>query len=381
MTTTPVYIIEDQSVITQRLIDYFRDAQSVITNFNEGAEARNLLESIGESIHDQRYLIDYLFNMGYVYTALDDWLDAIGLLVNCKRKQAVQSTGTLVITNPIYATESTDILIPDGTLFLCSSDDSLYFESVGDETLTHGTESININGIASIGGSNGNVIAGEIDTFNTPIEDLTVTNTAPFINGTDVEDDTPFRARILLAGQGNSTGSLTWYQVEAEKIDGVHDVGLINKPLIPGYDLEILVNGTVKPTPSSVVSAVNGLFGQDDHIIGGVNVLVTSPTFINQDVNVSVLLKDGYDWDEIESTLSSDIMCYFNGGTTSYGIDYVGLNEAEGIVLTVLQMIIVNSLGTSFLDYTITSPTTNITIADDQAINLGNINLTQTGGS
>jgi uncharacterized phage protein gp47/JayE len=112
-------------------------------------------------------------------------------------------------------------------------------------------------------------------------------------------------------------------------------------------------------------------------MIGGVNVLVTSPTFISQDVNVSVYLKDGYSWDEIESTLSSDIMCYFNGGTTSYGTAYPGLNEAEGIILSVLQMIIVNSLGTSFLDYTITSPTTNVNIADDQAINLGNVNLTQ----
>ena len=95
----------------------------------------------------------------------------------------------------------------------------------------------------------------------------------------------------------------------------VHDVGVINKPLIPGYDLEILVNGTTKPTPSSVVSAVNSLFGQEDHEIGGVNVLVTSPTFITQDVNVGVLLKDGYSWDEVSAILESDIICYFNGSS------------------------------------------------------------------
>jgi len=381
MSTTPVYIIEDQDVITQRLIDYFRDVQSVITNFNEGAEARNLLESIGMSVHDQRYLIDYLFNMGYVATAEGDWLDGIGLLVNCNRKQAVQSTGTITISTP--TTKIEDILISDGTLLLCSSDDSLFFETVGDITLTAGSPSVNNNGIASIGGVNGNVVAGEIDTFDTPIEDLTVTNNAPFIDGTDVEDDTDFRSRILEAGKGNITGSITWYQVEAAKIDGVHDVGVINKPLIPGYDLEILVNGTTKPTPSNVVSAVNSLFGQEDHKIGGVNVLVTSPIFITQDVNVGVLLKDGYSWDEVSATLTSDIMCYFNGGITSYGTpggagDYIGLNEGEGITLTVLQMIIVNSLGTSFLDYTITSPATNISIAVDHAVMLGNINLTQT---
>jgi hypothetical protein len=44
-------------------------------------------------------------------------------------------------------------------------------------------------------------------------------------------------------------------------------------------------------------------------------------------------------------------------------------------------MIIVNSLGTTFLDYTITSPSANVIITDEQAIMLGNINLSQIGGT
>ena len=379
MTDSPVYVLEDQDVITQRLIDYFRTAQTVITDFNEGAEARNLLESVGITVYEQRFLIDYLLRMGYVHTATGDWLDAIGILVNCTRKQTVQSTGTLVITSP--EVKAYDILIPDGTLFICSSDTSLYFESVGNATLTAGSTTLNISGKATVGGSNGNVIAGEIDTFSEAIEDLTVNNPSSFIGGTDVEDDSPFQERILEAGKGNITGSVTWYKVEAVTVEGVHDVGVINKPPDPGYDIELLVNGTTKPTPDSVVTAVNNLFLQEDHMIGGVNVLVVKPTFITQDVNVSVLLKDGYSWDIIEPILATDITCYFNGGTTSYGVSYVGLNGGEGITLSVLQMIIVNSLNNSFLDYTITSPTGNVDIDDDEAIILGNINLTQIGGT
>jgi uncharacterized phage protein gp47/JayE len=375
MVDSPVYVLENQDVITQRIIDYFRTAQTVITDFNEGAEARNLLESIGITVRDQRFLIDFMLRMGFVHTASGDWLDGIGILVNCKRKQTVQSTGSLVITSP--ETKTYDILIPDGTLFLCSTDPTLYFESVGNATLIVGSTTLNLNGTASIGGANGNVIAGKIDTFNNTIEDLTVNNPQPFTNGTDVEDDTPFQERILEAGKGNITGSITWYKVEATTVVGVHDVAVINKPLDPGFDIELLVNGTTKPTPDDVVSAVVTLFEQEDHMIGGVNVLVVKPTFLTQDVNVSVLLKEGYSWTTIEPLLAADITCYFNGGTTSYGVSYVGLNGAEGIVLSVLQMIIVNSLNNTFLDYTITSPVANVDINNDEAIKLGNVNLTQ----
>jgi uncharacterized phage protein gp47/JayE len=379
MTDSPVYVIEDQDVITQRLIDYFRTAQTVITDFNEGAEARNLLESVGISVYEQRFLIDYMLRMGYVHTASGDWLDGIGILVNCTRKQTIQSIGLLVITSP--EAKAYDIVIPDGTLFLCSTDPTLYFESVGDQTLTAGSTTLIINGTASSGGSNGNVIAGKIDTFNTAIEDLTVNNPEPFTMGSDVEDDEAFRERILEAGKGSTTGSITWYKVEGSKVPGVHDVAVINKPLDPGYDIKLLVNGNTKPTFDSIITEVHSLFLQEDHMIGGVNVLVTSPTFINQDVNISVLLKDGYTWSVIEPVLESDIKCYFNGGTTSYGISYVGLNGGEGITLSILQMIIVNSLGTTFLDYTITSPSANVIITDEQAIMLGNINLSQIGGT
>ena len=54
---TDVYILENVAVSVQRMVDYYRTAQSSITDFNEGSEIRNLLESIGLTTNNLQYLI------------------------------------------------------------------------------------------------------------------------------------------------------------------------------------------------------------------------------------------------------------------------------------------------------------------------------------
>ena len=120
MSDTPVYQLETQSAILQRMINYFQGAQTQITDFNQGSEILNLLTSVSLTNYEIRYLIDYLLQMGYVQTAAGDWLDELGIIVNVIRNPAVQATGSLVISIP--AAVSYDIDIPDGTLITCSTD-------------------------------------------------------------------------------------------------------------------------------------------------------------------------------------------------------------------------------------------------------------------
>jgi uncharacterized phage protein gp47/JayE len=371
----PVYTLEDPSAILQRMVNYFQTAQTQITDFNQGSEILNILSSINLTNYELRVLVDYILQMGYVQTAAGDWLDALGVPFGILRKSAIQSTGPLVISTSAAFTD--DIDIPDGTLLTCSTDPTLYFQTVGDQTLTAGSLTLNLTGIATVGGADGNVAPGIIDTFYVPIAGLTITNPTAFSNGMDPEDDTSLRSRILAAGQGNITGSISWYAAQGGAVEGVHDVGVINNPPIPGYDIELLVNGNVQPTPTEVVEAVQALFNQPDCEIGGVNVLVTSPTFIIQNINVAVALMPGYDWDTVSATLESDIQCYFMGGTTSYGTDFPGLNVGNGFSYMMLQMVIANSLASALLTFNASSPSTDVTIADDQAVQLGTITLTQ----
>lgn len=141
--------------------------------------------------------------------------------------------------------------------------------------------------------------------------------------------------------------------------------------------MELIVNGNIQPTQSSVIEAVQNLFAQPDHAIGGVNVLVVAPSFITENIAAIITLMPGADWDTVSATLEADIQCYFQGGTTSYGVDYPGLDVGVGFTYLVLQMVFANSMGSNFIDFNISSPSADADITDTQAIQLGTINLTQ----
>jgi len=375
-TTITPYVLEDPSAVLQRMVNYFQGAPTKITDFNQGSEVLNILSAVNISNYELRQLVDYILQQGYVQTATGDWLDALGVPFGILRKSAIQSTGPLIITIGTALDSDTDI--PDGTLLTCSSDLTLFFQTVGDQTLTARSTTLNLTGIATAGGVDGNVAAGVIDTFYVPLEDLTVTNPSAFSEGMDVEDDTPLRGRIIAAGQGSITGSVSWYAAEGSSIEGVHDVGVINNPPIPGYDVELIINGNIQPTPTDVISAVQALFEQSDHEIGGINVLVTSPILVIQNLVISIALMPGFDWDTVTATLRSDLTCYFKGGTTSYGTDFPGLNVGGGFSYMMLQMVIANSLGSALLTFNLSSPSEDVSINPDQAVELGTITLTQT---
>jgi uncharacterized phage protein gp47/JayE len=189
------YVLETADVIIQRMVDYYRTAQSDITDFNEGSEVMNLLSSVGVSAYEIRYYIDYMLRMGYPHTAEGDYLDMIGVLVNCYRKSAVQAVGS--VTYSLTAPVAYNIDIPDGSVITSSSDVSLAAQTVGDSTLVAGQTSILVVAEAQSGGPDGNVAIGVLDTLGDPIDSLTVTNTVAFNGGTATESDGDYRTRIL----------------------------------------------------------------------------------------------------------------------------------------------------------------------------------------
>lgn len=142
------------------------------------------------------------------------------------------------------------------------------------------------------------------------------------------------------------------------------------------YDVQLLVNGTTKPTSAGVIEDVEDLFTDEDYMIGGINVLVDAPTFIETDINGTLSVQAGYVFGDVLSEVEDDIACYINGGTTSYGVEYTGLDVGDDIVKSTLDTIIANNPG--HLDHNISSPASNVTIATDEAAQLGTITITET---
>lgn len=366
------FIVETREETVQRLIDYHRSTPTEITDYNPGSETRNLLETMGYTVNDLMQLRDDLLKQGYPHTAEGDYLDMVGVIVDCKRKPAVQATGSVVVS--VEESKSYDIDIPVGTVLFCSRNPDLEFQTTTDIIFPAGNTSILINNVLAVnGGTDGNVAPGMIDSFSEPIEDLTVTNTAQFEKGSEVESDLLFKPRIMGATKGLKTGSINWYRSIAGAVVGVHDVGV---PIRAFGEVYLLVNGVTKPTPDGVVNAVRDVFLDENNAIPGLEVTVGKSLYNTVNISSSVSLKPGYVWAAVKSELEKDIACYFNGGVTSYGTEYPGLYHAENVIRSAIQLIIANNPGV--LDYNLTAPSINVEISDEFAAKLGTVTLTQT---
>lgn len=374
-TTGAVLEVLDEASILETLIDYFRTAQTNITDFNEGSEARNLLGAVALSQYELYYYIGLLFEMGYPQTAIGDYLDQLGVLVNCYRQTANKSSGTVTFT--IDEAISTDILIETGNIVTCSSNYDLTFTLTEDVTILAGQTSASGPVIADNGGSIGNVAGAVIDTLeeNTTDENITVTNASALMGGSDTELDEEYRARILEAGQALAMGNISWYKSLVGNITGVHDCTVINMPFNQSYNVKILVNGDNKPTTDEVIEDIEEIFTLEDNRIGGIKVIIDKPTYSVVDIDITLAVKDDYSFATVQADVEANIIDYFQGGTTNYNTVYTGLSIAQNVVISTISMIIGNTPGVE--DWTITDPIANVLIGSENAAQVGTITITE----
>jgi len=374
-TTGAVLEVMDEGTILETLIDYFRTAQTSITDFNEGSEVRNLLGAVALSQYELYYYIGLLFEMGYPQTAMGDFLDKIGVLVNCYRQTANKSSGNVTFT--IDEAIATDVVIESGNVVTCSSNFELTFTTTADITIVAGQTSATGAITADTGGLAGNVAIGVIDTLeeNTTGENITVTNAAALTGGSDTEEDEEYRARILEAGKALAMGNISWYKSLVGNVTGVHDCVVINMPFDQSYNVKILVNGDNKPTSTEVLESIEALFALDDNKIGGIKVLVDKPTYTVIDIDITLTVKDGHSFATVQADVEANIIDYFQGGTTNYNAIYTGLSIAQNVVISTISMIIGNTPGVE--DWTITDPAANVLIGSENAAQVGTITITE----
>lgn len=367
----------NRTEIVQRMIDYYKTAygegNTKITDFNEGSEARNFLEAVSVSAYELRYWVDFLNRQGFPQTAVSGYLDLLGVQVNCYRKSAEKSTGYITFTTE--AIKSYNITIPTGTQVKTGGIDGVYFVTTEQVILTAGTLSVNAPIEAVLAGEDYNVNAETIDELPNPIDDLTVLNAAETAGGTDEETDAAFSERIIEAGQGGQVGTESWFQTMAESITGVHDAKVISNPDGEEYNVKVLVNGDITPTPTEVLNNVLALLNNADNKVAGLKITVDKPSYIETAVTADITIVDGYVWLDVKADIENNIDCYFNGGETTYGTEYSGFNIDDELIRTQLMQIINNTDGV--LDYSLTAPADNVSTTEEDEVQMGVVTLTQ----
>lgn len=366
-----------RSEIVQRMVDYYKakygEGNTQITDFNEGSEVRNFLESVSIPVYELRYWIAFMVRQAFPQTATKGYLDLLGVMFNCYRKKAVKATGHVTFTSP--GVKSYPVTIPAGTQIKTGGVDGVYFITSEPVVLTAGNLTITAPIEAVVAGVSGNVNAGTIDELPNPVDDLTVLNASAISGGVDEEDDETFRARILEAGKAGQVGTEAWFKSMAESITGVHDAKVISNPEGENYNVKVLVNGFETPTPDSVINAVLALLSSEDNKVAGLKITVDKPNYISTAVTATITIVDGYNWLEVKAEVENNLDCYFNGGETSYGTTYPGLDIDDDLIRTQVMQVINNTDGV--LDYNLTSPSENVVTTPEDEAQLGVITLTQ----
>lgn len=316
--------------LVNEMINYYALKVSVgeskVTDFNEGSEIRNLLESFAVDLYVLLLNQEQLTQICFVETAEGEWLDKHGAnpFVNLPREAGSVASGFVTFSVPDALTS--ELNIPAGTVVACS-ETGLEYETLSDVILGIGETSVSASIESLTIGADCNVDIGEIDTLVSDIgvNGVTVTNEEAVTEGVDFEEDDDYRNRLLAYLRKDDFGSIGYYTDLCENVPGVHDVSLVD---VTGYTRKVLVNGVVKPTLDSILLEVLEVLSVSENLVLGHSFIVDKPEFIVKDLTVDLSVNV-----ELDEDILSDLMeCIFNGGEPlEGGVSFEGVRIGEGL--------------------------------------------------
>lgn len=371
-------LISRESIV-EKMIDYYNQKLEIgetrVTDFNEGSEIRNLLESIAVDLYDLMEDNYEATRIAFISTAYGEWLDLHGEnpLINTPRDTGSEASGFVTFTIPDIRT--VDLIIPEETILICEDNDLEYITD-SEAIIIAGDTSVEVYCTCLTVGEDGNCPANTITTIDDDnIDDtIEVTNPEAFSDGTDYEEDDEYRERLLSSIRLDNFGSIGYYQDLGENIKGVHDILLVPDE---SYTRKIIVNGASKPVKDSVLMDVLVEFTKPENIVLGHSFIVDSPDYIVLNLTLDLVVEYELENEIILNRLNS----FFNGGVTDDGFDFEGFSIGEKLKETYLYSALESLDGVLRSSAKITGTNAGlntITVNNNQVLQLGEITINQT---
>lgn len=365
--------------LVQKMINSFykKYPDANITDFNEGSQIRNFLESLASEVYHLEFKDQQLVQLAFLTTMLGSYLDLKGEELQTPRMLGSSSIGNVTFSIP--EAQTIEITIPEGTV-LVDSETGYYFNTTAETRINIGDTSCSVSAVSQVIGEAANSRAGKITVFrdNKPSELLSVTNEKAFTGGTDYEEDEAYRERLLEKLGEDSFGSREYYIRLGESVDGVHDVILTDAE---GYTGKVLVNGDEKPLDEDILALVVAQYIEPN--------LVYKQTFLVEECDyteIDLEITAGV-YEEVDDQFFIDVLeVLFNGGvyvseSTSQNLNltYPGLRINEPLtVYQLLTALEAPSFVSQITNITSDSETFNkLTPDENECLKLGTVTITQ----
>lgn len=365
--------------LVQKMINSFYEKypDANITDFNEGSQIRNFLESMASELYHLEFKDQQLVQLAFLTTMLGSYLDLKGEELQTPRILGSSSVGNVTFSIP--EAQTIEITIPAGTV-LVDSETGYYFNTTAETRINIGDTSCSVSAVSQVIGEAANSRAGKITVFrdNKPSELLSVTNENAFTGGTDYEEDEAYRERLLAKQGEDSFGSREYYIRLGESVDGVHDVLLTDAE---GYTGKVLVNGDEKPLDDDILALVVAQYIEPN--------LVYKQTFLVEECDyteVDLEITAGV-YEEVDDQFFIDVLeVLFNGGvyvsestSQNLNLNYPGLRINESLtVYQLLTALEVPRFVSQITNITSDSETFNkLTPDENECLKLGTVTITQ----
>lgn len=323
-----------------------------ITDFSSSSVIGVILASIASAIDELNTAIQTAQSQAYLSTASDVNLDAKAADFGITRKQATYAQWTFVATKQTPSTQI--ITIPAGSVITTvpsPNQDPITFTVNQDTQLPIGSTSVNINVTCQQAGTVGNIAPGTQLLWASAvpgIDGVQFNSTTGGIPAIDTESDDSLRARALAAFKGLSTGTVAFYQSQAESVVGVQSATVIPQNRGPGT-VDIFLVATNNAIPSStLISQVQSVIDASRPITDDAKCFAPTPIPINASLTITTL--SGYDHAATAAQVQTNIVNYINnlgigGGTT-------GMLPAAQLVAIAMGTAGVQNATTTFTDMT-----------------------------
>lgn len=222
--------------------------------------------------------------------------------------------------------------------------------------------SITVTAQAQVTGVEGNVAAGVITQLtNAPATLTDVTNPTAFSGGADPEGVEEFRERVLAAIQNPQTGSAADLKAWSENVSGVGTATVFPNVPAPGQVTVRITAESGAVPDSTLISQVQSVL--DDRDLANITIIVAA--FIQSliDIEVAVTTSGTYTLSDVTPQVQTAITDYIDS-----------LDVGETLMLAGVIDAVFGLAGIA--DVTVTTPTTNQTLASDHKWVAGTITVT-----
>lgn len=321
---------------------------SINIDKREGSFIHDMISPIAVELTRTYMELDNVLNIAFIKTSYDDYLDKKVNEFGIYRKEGEKAVGSI----NVLGTDGT--IIPKGAIAL--TEDNLRF--VLDEGVINNGK-VTIKATAEETGKKYNLLANTIIKLDIDIFGVSEVSNKEFVGGIDRETDEELKSRFFRVIQKPMTsGNSNHYEQWALEVNGVGNAIVKSLWNGPGTVKVMISDSNKQPVASEVIQACQEYIDSIRPI--GANVTVATPDLFNISIAVDVDLDNTKTLEEVTGTIREDLISYFKI------CDEVRYTKVGGIV----------AAAEGVLDYrnlTINNDTLNITIPDENIINLNSL--------